>query len=49
MLLNIPTSGPMNREPVNPKNMTAVQLVTGYNGFGVHTLLSIVRNFPGPS
>jgi hypothetical protein len=27
--------------------MTAIQLVTGYNGFGVHTLLSIARNFPG--
>jgi len=47
MLLDIPTSGPMNQEPVDPDKMTAVQLVTGYNGFGVHTLLSIVRNFPG--
>ena len=37
----------MNQEPVDPDKMTAVQLVTGYNGFGVHTLLSIVRNFPG--
>ncbi len=46
MLLNIPTSGPMNEEPVDPKKMTAVQLVTGFNGFGVHTLLSIVRSFP---
>jgi hypothetical protein len=26
--------------------MTAVQLVTGFNGFGVHTLFSIVRSFP---
>ena len=26
--------------------MTAVQLVTGFNGFGVHTLFSIIRNFP---
>ena len=26
--------------------MTAVQLVNGFNGFGVHTLLSIVRSFP---
>ena len=46
MLMNIPTSGPKNEEPVDPKKMTAVQLVTGFNGFGVHTLLSIVRNFP---
>ena len=46
MLLNIPTSGPVNQESVDPKNMTAIQLVTEFNGFGVHTLLSIVRNFP---
>lgn len=45
MLLDIPTVGPINQEPVDPKKMTAVQLVTGFNGFGVHTLLSIVRNF----
>ena len=46
MLMNIPTSGPKNEESVDPKKMTAVQLVTGFNGFGVHTLLSIVRSFP---
>jgi amino acid transporter len=46
MLMNIPTSGPKNEEPVDPKKMTAVQLVNGFNGFGVHTLLSIVRSFP---
>ncbi len=46
MLMNIPTSGPKNEEPVDPKQMTAVQLVNGFNGFGVHTLLSIVRSFP---
>ena len=26
--------------------MTAMLLVSGFNGFGLHTLLSIVRNFP---
>ena len=36
----------MNQEPLDPKNVTAVQLVTGFNGFGVHTLLSIIRYFP---
>ncbi len=46
MLMNIPTSGPKSEEPVDPKKMTAVQLITGFNGFGVHTLLSIVRSFP---
>jgi len=26
--------------------MTAILLVSGFSGFGLHTLLSIVRNFP---
>ncbi len=46
MLLDIPTSGSKNVEPLNPKEMTAVVLVNDYNGFGVHTLLSVIRNFP---
>jgi hypothetical protein len=46
MLMNLPFTDSMNQEPVDPKKMTAVQLVTGFNGFGIHTLLSIVRNFP---
>lgn len=45
-LKNIPLTEKMNTEPLNPKDMTAIQLVTGFDGFGVHTLLSIVRNFP---
>jgi hypothetical protein len=27
--------------------MTAVQLVSGYHGFGVNTFYSIIKNFPG--
>ena len=46
MLLNLPTWGPVNQDPLDPNNVTAVQLVAGYNGFGVHTLLSIIRYFP---
>jgi len=46
MLLDLPTSGAKNVEPLNPKEMTAVVLVNEYNGFGVHTLLSVIRNFP---
>jgi hypothetical protein len=46
MLMNLPFTGSINQEPVDPKKMTAIQLVTGFNGFGIHTLLSIVRNFP---
>ncbi len=47
MLLDIPTAGQANQAPVDPQKMTAIQLVNGFNGFGVHSFLSIVRNFPG--
>ncbi len=46
ILMAIPTSGRPNRRPVNPKDMTAILLVRDFDGFGIHTLLSIVRNFP---
>ncbi|MCX6574208.1 MAG: APC family permease [Candidatus Aminicenantes bacterium] len=39
--------GTYNAEPTDPKEMTAIQLVSGYSGFGVHTFLSIIRGFPG--
>jgi amino acid transporter len=47
LLTSFPVSGPPNTDPVNRKEMTAIQLVNGYNGFGIHTFLSIVRSFPG--
>jgi hypothetical protein len=47
LLTDFPVSGPPNTDPVNPKDMTAIQLVNGYNGFGIHTFLSIIRSFPG--
>lgn len=43
----IPSTGIKNTEPVNPHKMTAVQLVSGFHGFGVNTLYSIIKNFPG--
>jgi amino acid transporter len=46
MLSDIPPVAPFNHEPVSPKDMTAILLVSGFNGFGLHTLLSIVRSFP---
>ena len=46
-LSDIPASEPFNKDPVNPKDMTAILLVSSFNGFGLHTLLSIVRHFPG--
>jgi K+ transporter len=29
------------------RNKTAVQLIGGYDGFGIHTFFSIIRSFPG--
>lgn len=42
----IPTSGKRNVDPLDKKAATAIQLVNNFNGFGVHTFLSIVQNFP---
>ncbi len=46
-LLDLPVDGPINNDPIDLKKMTAIQLVNGYNGFGVHTFLTIIRSFPG--
>ncbi|OPY71341.1 MAG: hypothetical protein A4E63_01578 [Syntrophorhabdus sp. PtaU1.Bin050] len=46
-LSNIPATEPFNNDPVDPNGMTAILLVSGFNGFGLHTLLSIVHHFPG--
>ncbi len=46
LLMDIPTSRKANLEKPNPQEMTAIQLVSDYNGFGVHTILSVIRNFP---
>lgn len=46
LLKNIPTSGKMNIDSLNPKSTTAIQLVNNFNGFGVHTFLAVVQNFP---
>ena len=46
LLMDIPTSRKANLEKPNPHEMTAIQLVSEYNGFGVHTVLSVIRNFP---
>ncbi len=47
LLTAIPVQGPVNLAPVDPASRTAIQLVNGYNGFGIHTFLSINREFPG--
>ncbi len=46
-LLDIPQSGTPNTAAADPNEMTAIQLVNGYNGFGVHTFLTVIRSFPG--
>jgi K+ transporter len=45
MLLNLPTRQALNEDTVNPSHLTAIILVNGYNGFGVHTVLSVIRNY----
>jgi K+ transporter len=47
MLVAFPHKGDYNAHPADPGEMTAIQLVSGYSGFGVHTFLSIIRGFPG--
>ena len=47
LLMDIPARGEPNLDAPDPRDQTAIQLVNGYNGFGVHTFLSVVRNFPG--
>jgi amino acid transporter len=47
VLGSLPTTGEPNRDPLDPKAPTAVLLVSEFNGFGVHTMLSILRFFPG--
>jgi len=46
LLMDIPTSRKANLDKPNLQEMTAIQLVSDYNGFGVHTVLSVIRNFP---
>ncbi len=46
ILMSIPTSGRPNKDKTDPKDMTAIILVRDFDGFGIHTLLSVFRNFP---
>ncbi|HET7435735.1 MAG TPA: APC family permease [Thermoanaerobaculia bacterium] len=47
ILGSIPTSGKPNEATLDANAPTAVLLVNGFNGLGVHTLLSTLRFFPG--
>jgi amino acid transporter len=46
LLTSIPTYGQPNNFPVDKTKMTAIQLVSGFNGFGLHTFLTSIRQFP---
>jgi K+ transporter len=46
VLDTLPSTGEARPKALDPKLPTAVLLVSSYNGFGVHTLLSILRYFP---
>jgi amino acid transporter len=46
MLMDLPLSGPIYTGEPKRNDQTAIQLVSGYNGFGVHTFMTIARTFP---
>ncbi len=45
-LLDVPISDHGEPPPIDRNAATAIQLVSGYSGFGVHTLFSILTTFP---
>ncbi len=47
LLLDIPASGHAAKGRPDKRKMTAIVLVSGYSGFGVHIILNIARSFPG--
>ena len=46
LLTSIPVIGEPNTAPVDRTKMTAIQLVSNFNGFGIHTMLTTIRQFP---
>jgi hypothetical protein len=46
ILSELPKGREPNNEPLDQKETTAILLVRGYSGFGLHVWLSIVREFP---
>lgn len=46
ILSELPKGIHPNNEPLDPKEATAILLVGGYSGFGLHIWLSVVREFP---
>ena len=46
IMADIPDGHEPNEEPLNTNERTAIILVSGYNGFGLHSWLSVFREFP---
>jgi amino acid transporter len=46
ILSSLPAGNVANEEPTNPNERTAIILVSGYNGFGLHSWLSVFKEFP---
>lgn len=46
LLSTMPPGGQFNKEPLDPKERTAIMLVSGFNGAGIHSWLSVFREFP---
>lgn len=46
ILSSLPAGQVPNEEPLDPNERTAIMLVSGYNGFGLHSWLSVFREFP---
>jgi amino acid transporter len=46
ILSSIPSGHVPNEEPLNTNERTAILLVSGYNGFGLHSWLSVFKEFP---
>ncbi len=44
---NLPRTAEKPKTPMDPKEHTAVVLVGGYGGLGIHTVLNVFRTFPG--
>ncbi len=46
LLSSMPSGAQVNRDALDPKDRTAILLVSGFNGAGIHTWLSVFREFP---
>jgi amino acid transporter len=46
LLSEMPSGTNANNDPVDPKEKTAIMLVSGFNGAGIHSWLSVFREFP---